>query len=291
MKIGLQIPNFTLPGGPASIAPTMAAIARAAEDAGFHSLWAMDHFFQIVYVGPPEQEMLEGYSLLNYWAAVTKTIKLGTMVTGVPYRYPGVLIKTVTSLDVLSGGRAYLGIGAAWFEGEAKALGIPFPPVATRFELLEETLQIAKQMWSDDNGPYHGKHNQLEQTLCSPQPLSRPHPPILVAGGGEKETLRLVAEYADACNVFGDPPAAAAKLAILRGHCDALGRDYDTIDRTTLGTVDLGPGKMTPSDVIALCKGLAEVGVTQALFNLPNVHEITPLEVFGREIIPEVAGF
>jgi F420-dependent oxidoreductase-like protein len=291
MKIGLQIPNFTLPGGPASIAATMTAIARAAEDAGFYSLWAMDHFFQIVYVGPPEQEMLEGYSLLNYWAAVTKTIKLGTMVTGVPYRYPGVLIKTVTTLDVLSGGRAYLGIGAAWFEGEAKALGIPFPPVATRFELLEEALQIAKQMWSDDDGPYHGKHNQLDRTLCSPQPLSRPHPPILVAGGGEKKTLRLVAQYADACNVFGEPAAAAAKLAILKGHCDALGRDYDTIDRTTLGTVHLAPGKMTPPDVIALCKGLAEVGVTQALFNLPNVHEIAPLEIFGREIIPEVAGF
>jgi F420-dependent oxidoreductase-like protein len=192
MKIGLQIPNFTLPGGPASIAATMTAIARAAEDAGFYSLWAMDHFFQIVYVGPPEQEMLEGYSLLNYWAAVTKTIKLGTMVTGVPYRYPGVLIKTVTTLDVLSGGRAYLGIGAAWFEGEAKALGIPFPPVATRFELLEEALQIAKQMWSDDDGPYHGKHNQLDRTLCSPQPLSRPHPPILVAGGGEKKTLQRI---------------------------------------------------------------------------------------------------
>jgi F420-dependent oxidoreductase-like protein len=291
MKIGLQIPNFTLPGGPASIAATMTAIARAAEDAGFYSLWAMDHFFQIVYVGPPDQEMLEGYSLLNYWAAVTKTIKLGTMVTGVPYRYPGVLIKTVTTLDVLSGGRAYLGIGAAWFEGEAKALGIPFPPVATRFELLEEALQIAKQMWSDDDGPYHGKHNQLDRTLCSPQPLSRPHPPILVAGGGEKKTLRLVAQYADACNVFGEPAAAAAKLAILKGHCDALGRDYDTIDRTTLGTVHLAPGKMTPPDVIALCKGLAEVGVTQALFNLPNVHEIAPLEIFGREIIPEVAGF
>jgi F420-dependent oxidoreductase-like protein len=291
MKIGLQVPNFTLPGGPAQIGPTMAEIARTADAVGFHSLWAMDHFFQIVYVGPPENEMLEGYSLLNFWAAITKTVKLGTMVTGVPYRYPGVLVKTVTSLDVLSGGRAYLGIGAAWFEQEAKSLGIPFPPVAVRFELLEEALQIAKQMWSDDNGPYVGKHNQLEQTLSSPQPLSRPYPPILVAGGGEKKTLRMVAQYADACNLFADPAVVSAKLAILKEHCDRLGRDYGSIEVTTLGTAHLAPGKMTPSDVIALCRSLADIGVHHALFNIPNVHEITPLEVFGKEIIPEVAGF
>ena len=291
MKIGLQLPNFTWPGGPAQIPGKLAEIAHVVEDAGFYSLWVMDHFFQISMIGPPEHEMLESYSTLGYLAALTKRVKLGTMVTGVIYRYPGILVKTVTTLDVLSSGRAYFAIGAAWNEREAKGLGTPFPPLGVRFELLEETLQIAKQMWSADNGPYHGKHNHLEETLCSPQPLSRPHPPILVGGGGEKKTLRLVAQYADACNLHGDPETVSAKLAILKQHCDALGRDYGSIEKTTLGTVDLQPGKMNADGVIAQCKLLAAVGVQHAIFNMPNVHEIRPLEVFGREIIPAVAGF
>jgi F420-dependent oxidoreductase-like protein len=291
MKIGLQIPNFTWPGGPANISATLTRIARAAEHAGFYSVWVMDHFFQISMIGPPENDMLEGYSTLGYLAAVTDSVKLGTLVTGVIYRYPGILVKTATTLDVLSGGRAYFAIGAAWNEKEAKGLGTPFPPLGVRFELLEEALQIAKQMWSANNGPYHGKHNQLEETLCSPQPLSRPHPPILVAGGGEKKTLRLVAQYADACNLFGPPETVRAKLAILRQHCDALGRDYDSIEKTTLGTVDLRPGKMGANDVIEHCRTLAAIGVHQAIFNIPNVQDITPLETFGRDIIPAVAGF
>jgi F420-dependent oxidoreductase-like protein len=290
MKIGLQIPNFTWPGGPAQISAKLAEIARAVDDVGFYSLWVMDHFFQIGMIGPPENDMLESYSTLGYLAALTKKVKLGTMVTGVIYRYPGILVKTATTLDVLSGGRAYFSIGAAWNEREAKGLGVPFPPLGVRFELLEETLQIAKQMWSPDNGPYHGKHNHLEETLCSPQPLSRPHPPILVAGGGEKKTLRMVAQYADACNLFGPPETVSAKLAILKQHCDALGRDYGSIEKTTLGTADVQPGKMTANDVIAQCKVLAAMGVQHAIFNIPNVHEIRPLEVFGREIIPAVAG-
>jgi F420-dependent oxidoreductase-like protein len=291
MKIGLQVPNFTWPGGPARIGGKLAEVARVVDDAGFYSLWVMDHFFQISMVGPPENDMLESYSTLGYLAALTKKVKLGTMVTGVIYRYPGILVKTATTLDVLSGGRAYFCIGAAWNEQEAKGLGAPFPPIAVRFELLEEALQIAKQMWSGNDGPYHGKHNHLEQTLCSPQPLSRPCPPILVAGGGEKKTLRLVAQYADACNLYGAPETVCAKLAILKQHCDALGRDYDSIEKTTLGTVELAPGKMNANDVIAQCRALASIGVQHAIFNLPNVHEITPLEVFGREIIPAVAGF
>jgi F420-dependent oxidoreductase-like protein len=291
MKIGLQIPNFTWPGGPAQIASTLAAIARAAEDAGFYSVWVMDHFFQISMIGPPELDMLEGYNALGYLAAVTSKVKLGTMVTGVIYRYPGILVKTVTTLDVLSGGRAYLGIGAAWNEAEARGLGTPFPPIGVRFELLEEALQIAKQMWSPNNGPYHGKHNQLSETLCVPQPLSRPHLPILIAGGGEKKTLRLVAQYADACNVYGPIETVRAKLAILKTHCDTLGRDYASIEKTTLGTVDLRPGKTSAAEVIAQCRALADAGVQHALFNLPNVHEIKPLEVFGKEIIPAVAAF
>jgi len=290
MKIGLQIPNFTWDTGPARIGGTLADIARAAEMAGFSSLWVMDHFFQIPPVGPAETDMLEGYSALSYLAAVTSKVKLGTMATGVVYRYPGILVKTVTTLDVLSGGRAYLGIGAAWFDREAKGLGVPFPPTSIRFHLLEEALQIAKQMWSDDNGAYRGEHYRLAETLCVPQPLSRPHPPILVAGSGEKKTLRLVAQYADACNLFGDATMVAPKLDVLKAHCDSLGRDYAEIEKTTLGTAHLAPGQMTAKEIVAHCKALAAIGVDHAIFNMPNVQDITPLEVFGREVIPEVAG-
>jgi len=290
MKIGLQIPNFTWPGGPREIPGKLEEIARVADAAGFYSLWVMDHFFQIRTIGPHEHEMLEGYSTLGYLAALTQRVKLGTMATGVIYRYPGILVKTATTLDVLSHGRAYFSIGAAWNEQEANGLGTPFPPIAVRFELLEEALQIAKQMWSANDGPYHGKHNHLEETLCSPQPLSRPHPPILVAGGGEKKTLRLVAQYADACNLYGPPDTVSAKLAILRQHCEALGRDYGAIEKTTLGTADLRPGKMKAKDVIVHCETLAAIGVPHVVFNMPNVHEIQPLEIFAREIIPAVAG-
>jgi F420-dependent oxidoreductase-like protein len=290
MKIGLQVPNFTWPGGPAQIAAKLAEIARAADDGGFHSLWVMDHFFQISMVGPHDHDMLESYTTLGFLAALTKKVKLGTMATGVIYRYPGILVKTATTLDVLSGGRAYFAIGAAWNEQEAKGLGAPFPPLRVRFEWLEEALQIAKQMWSANNGAYHGKHNHLEETLCSPQPLSRPHPSILIAGGGEKKTLRLVAQYADACNLYGPAETVSAKLAILKQHCSAIGRDYGSIEKTTLGTVDLAPGKMTAQEVIGLCRALAAIGVQHAIFNLPNVHEIKPLDVFSREIIPAVAG-
>jgi F420-dependent oxidoreductase-like protein len=290
MKIGLQVPNFTWPGGPGEIAGKLGEIARAADEGGFYSLWVMDHFFQISMIGPHEHDMLEGYNTLGFLAALTKKVKLGTMATGVIYRYPGILVKTVTTLDVLSGGRAYFAIGAAWNEQEAKGLGAPFPPLGVRFEWLEEALQIAKQMWSANNGAYHGKHYRLEETLCVPQPLSRPHPPILIAGGGEKKTLRMVAQYADACNLYGPPEAVSAKLAILKEHCSALGRDYKSIEKTTLGTVDLAPGKMSAQAVIGLCRALADIGVQHAIFNLPNVHEIKPLEVFAREIIPAVAA-
>ena len=298
MRIGLQVPNFTWPGGPPSIAPTLAEIARTADAAGFASLWVMDHFFQIgardrsMGLGPAEDDMLEGYSTLAYLAALTQRVQLGTLVTGVIYRYPGVLIKTVTTLDVLSGGRAYLGIGAGWFEREAKGLGVPFPPLAERFQRLEEALQIAHQMWSDNNGPYAGRHYQLAETLCHPQPLHKPHPPILIGGGGEQKTLRLVAQYADACNLFARMGADVlrGKLDVLQRHCETVGRDYGTIEKTTLDTAFLAPGGQSAADVIAQCEALAALGVQHAIFNMPNVHEITPLETFGREIIPAVAG-
>jgi F420-dependent oxidoreductase-like protein len=297
MKIGLQIPNFTYPSGPKELSTKLAEIARTAEDAGFASIWVMDHFFQIggrdrsMGVGPAEDEMLEGYSTLSYLAGITKKVKLGTLVTGVVYRHPGILIKTVTTLDVLSGGRAYLGIGAAWNEREARGLGVPFPPVKERFEQLEETLQIAKQMWSENNGPYHGKHFHLAETLCNPQPLSEPHPPILIGGTGEKKTLRLVAKYADACNFFArmGVESVRSKLDVLKQHCEKVGRNYSDIEKTTLSTVHLASDKMNTKDVIEECRALAGIGIQHAIFNMPNVHEIRPLEIFGREIIPALA--
>lgn len=298
MKIGLQIPNFTWPGGSTGIASRLAEIARTADEAGFASLWVMDHFFQIGSadrargLGPAEDEMLESYSTLAYLAGLTKKVKLGTLVTGVIYRYPGLLVKTVTTLDVLSGGRAYLGIGAAWNQREALGLGVPFPPIAERFKRLEEALQIAKQMWSDENGPYHGEYYQLAETLNSPQPLSKPHPPILIGGGGEQKTLRLVAQSADACNLFAQmgTETVRAKLEVLKRHCDTVGRDYAEIEKTTLGSVHLGPGQLGAVDVIAQCRTLAKIGVQHAIFNMPNVHELKPLEIFGQEIIPAVAA-
>ncbi len=297
MKIGIQIPNFTFPDGILALGGTLANIARSAEEAGFASIWVMDHFFQIGgpnrsgFLGPAEDYMLEGYATLSYLAGITKKVKLGTMVTGVVYRYPGILIKTVTTLDVLSGGRAYLGIGAAWNEREARGLGVPFPPLKERFARLEEALQIAGQMWSDNNGPYNGKYFQLTETLCSPQPLTRPHPPILIGGMGEKKTLRLVAKYANACNFFGGAGIETLrhKLEILKQHCNSLGRDYAEIEKTTLNTAYLAPGQMSTADVIQQCREQAAAGVQHAIFNMPNIHEIKPLETFGREIIPAVA--
>ncbi len=299
MKIGLQIPNFTWPGGPKEIRGKLAEIARTADEAGFSSLWVMDHFFQIGQadrsnpsrLGPQEDEMLESYSALSYMAGFTQNVTLGTMVTGVVYRYPGILIKTVTTLDVLSGGRAYLGIGAAWNEREARGLGVPFPPPGERLERLEETLQIALQMWSDDNRPYDGKYYHLAETLCSPQPLSKPHPPILIGGMGEKKTLRLVAQYADACNIFLSMGLETVhnKLDVLKKHCETVGRDYAEIEKSTLGTVHLARGEMSAADVIQQCRDLAGMGIQHAIFNMPNTHEITPLEIFAREIIPAAA--
>jgi F420-dependent oxidoreductase-like protein len=291
MRIGLQVPSFTWPGGTAEIGARLADIGRTADDAGFYSLWVMDHFFQIGMVGPPEHAMLEGYSALSYLAGVTKHVKLGTLVTGVHYRHPGLLMKTVTTLDVLSGGRAYLGIGAGWNEQESRGLGVPFPPLKERFERLEEALQIAHQMWKGDRSAFNGAHYQLTDPLNSPQPLAQPHPPIMIGGGGEQKTLRLVAQYADACNLFarmGDD-VLRTKLDVLRGHCETLGRDYNAIERTALNTVNLAPAGTSAADVIAECKSLAALGIQHVIFNMPNVHDLTPLETFGREIIPAVA--
>jgi F420-dependent oxidoreductase-like protein len=293
MKLGLQIPSFTWPGGAERIAPTLEKISKAAEDAGFASLWVMDHFFQIEMVGKPEEPMLEGYSALNFLAAVTRRVRLGTLVTGVIYRYPAILVKTVTTLDVLSGGRAYFGVGAAWYEREALGLGVPFPPLRERFERLEETVQIALQMWSGKAEPFQGKHYRLEEPMGSPQPLSRPHPPIMIGGSGEKRTLPLVAKYADACNLyaFEDPAAVRGKLEVLRRHCDAIGRSYDEIERTAIGAINLGAGGVSAREAIAHCRQLAQAGIQHFIVSMPGDYQITPIEKMGKEVIPEIAGF
>lgn len=291
MRIGLQIPRFTWPGGTAQIAPTLARIVQTADDGGFASLWLMDHFFQIRGVGAYTEPMLEGYAGLSYIAALTKRARLGTLVTGVIYRYPVLLVKTATTLDVLSGGRAYLGIGAAWNEQESKALGVPFPPVAERFERLEEALQIAHQMWSSNNGPFNGKHYQLGETLCEPMPLSQPHPPILIGGMGEKKTLRLVAQYADACNLFYQygRDEIVRRLDTLKRHCDDVGRDYAEIERTSYNVVPAGP--VDVAGIVATLRDQAALGFQQAIFSMAEVETIAPLETFAREIIPAVAEF
>lgn len=285
IKIGLQVNRFLYAGGDAAIASSVATAARQAEEVGLASLWVMDHFFQIPPNGAAEQPLLEGYSTLSFIAGQTERIKLGTMVTGVTYRNPGILVKTATTLDVLSGGRAYLGIGAGWFEREHVGLGVPFPPVKERFERLEETLQIAHQMWSGEVKPFEGRHYQLAETLCQPLPLSKPHPPILVGGGGEQKTLRFVARYADACNLFSrDLDAVRAKFDVLRGHCETEGRPYDAIEKTTLGvvpgvTVVDGSVSYNREQAAAFLTQLGELGVDQHLTSfadpsLPAVGEI-----------------
>ncbi|HEY7163374.1 MAG TPA: LLM class F420-dependent oxidoreductase [Candidatus Binatia bacterium] len=288
MKLGLQIPSFTWPGGSNETAPKLALIARAAEDAGFESLWVMDHFFQIPMVGAAEEPMLEGYSVLNFLAALTERVQLGTLVTGVIYRYPAILIKTVTTLDVLSEGRAYFGIGAGWYEREARGLGVPFPPLKERFELLEETLQIAQQMWSGKVAPFEGKHFRVAETLCQPQPITKPHPPIMIGGSGEKKTLRLVAQYGDACNLyaFEETDAIRKKLEVLRRHCDDVGRNYEEIERTGIAAFDLRSGATSTQSAIAFCRNVAAAGIQHLIVSFAGVDEIRPIETAAKEIIP-----
>jgi F420-dependent oxidoreductase-like protein len=285
MKIGLQIPDFSTPRGPQRLGAELANVARVADDAGFEYIAVMDHFFQIPVVGPAEKEMLEGYTTLGYLAACTSRATLVTLVTGTVYREPGVLAKIVTTLDVLSNGRAWLGIGAAWNGEESRGLGIPFPPVAERFERLEETLQICLQMWRGDESPYRGKHYQLERPLNSPQSLTRPHPPIMIGGGGEKKTLRLVAQYADACNLFAGRDEAH-KLEVLRQHCDTVGRDYDTIFKTAYYAFDTSKGA---GQIVDELGALAELGFDAAMGSVSGVWDVTPVEFIGSEVIPVAA--
>ncbi len=270
MQLAVHVVRFDWPGGPEAIASGLADVADAAEQAELDALSVMDHYFQIQHAGAAEDPMLEGYTTLGFLAAHTRRLRLGLLVTGVTYRHPGLLAKVVTTLDVLSRGRAELGIGAAWYEREHLGLGVRFPPVAERFERLEETLRICRQMWSDDNGPFEGRHYRLAETLCSPPPLSRPHPRILIGGSGERKTLRLVAQYADACNLFAQSPQEVEhKLDVLRRHCDDVGRDYDDITRTILYV----GGALDGGDVAAFSREMsayAKIGVTE-------VHVMPPV--------------
>jgi F420-dependent oxidoreductase-like protein len=297
MKLGLQIPSFTWPGGEAAIAETFARVVRTADDVGFDSIWVMDHFFQIRGVGAADEPMLEGYTALAYAAALTKRARLGLMVGGIHYREPALWVKSITALDVLSGGRAWFGIGAGWNEEESRGLGFPFPTLRERFERLEDTLRYAHAMWSDKHGseaPFEGTHVHARRLLNSPQAPSRPHPPILIGGGGERKTLRLVAQYADACNVFGGPDQLRHKFAVLREHCEIVGRDYDTIEKTNLNSFDIsasgGERATTPTEMVDRLGAWAEAGSQHAIFSLRRVDEVAKLELIGRDVIPHARG-
>lgn len=296
MHIGLQIPSFKYPGGTAAIRPTLMNAARTAEDAGFYSLWVMDHFYQIqgLFGETYQDPMLEGYTTLGFLAGVTEKMYLGTMVTGVIYRHPSVLLKTVSTLDIVSGGRAYFGVGAAWYEGEAQGFGIPYPSTSERFEQLEETLQMSRQLWGKDvESRFEGKHFNAPKMVNNPAPVSQPRPKLLIGGTGPTKTLRMVAQYADACNIFegrGHDQIVEA-LNTLRGHCERLGRSYEDIEKTSLGTVMLADGHDTVQGIIERCRKLADMGFTHAIFNMTNLYEIKPLEIFGKEIIPVVKAF
>ncbi|SED29022.1 LLM class F420-dependent oxidoreductase [Rhodococcus koreensis] len=290
MELGLHIADFTFPAGPSNLSDDLRRIAVTAEDAGFSKLSVMDHLWQIEPVGPIDTEMLEAYTTLGFLAAVTEKVDLLAWVTATVYREPGLLAKAVSTLDVLSKGRAYLGIGAAWNEDESVGLGLHFPPTAERFERLEETLQICLQMWSDNDGPFEGKHYQLGRTMNVPQPLRRPHPPILIGGGGEKKTLRMVAQYAQACNLFGGPEVAH-KLDVLREHCSALGTDYDAIEKTVMFPLDPGADGQNVDTLLGQLEDLSKLGITHVHGWVPQVASITPLEILGDRVVPVIADW
>jgi F420-dependent oxidoreductase-like protein len=292
MRLGVHVVAFGVPGGPAALGGTLAEVGRACDEAGVDVLSLMDHHFQLEFLGDATQPMLEGYTTLGFLAAHTSTVELQLLMTGVTYRHPGILAKTVATLDVLSGGRAALGIGAAWYEREHRGLGVPFPPLAERFERLEETLRIVRQMWSEDDGPFHGKHFELAETICSPQPV---HPvPVMVGGGGERKTLRLVAKYADACNVFagrGSPPEQVAhKFDVLRDWCEREGRRYDDILRTVLWNGPIGQDAAGGAAFVEEMRALADVGVQEVhVMPLPPTSSADPVGFvrgLGEHVVP-----
>lgn len=288
MRFGFHFLDFTLPGYPQTLAGHLTRTAQAAEQAGASWLTVMDHFFQMEQFQTAHDPMLEGWTTLGYLAAKTERVKLGTVVTGVTYRHPGLLVKIANTLDVLSEGRAFFGIGAAWYEREHLALGVPYPPMAERFERLEETLQIALQMWSENEGPYDGTHYHLAETINVPGPVQKPHPPIVIGGGGEKKTLRLVAKYADACNLnVTEPDQVAHKLQVLREHCDAEGRDYATIEKTCQGGA--ANPVADPDGFLRYAEQLAALGIEHIHLRTQTDDPAGYVSRFGETVAPRLA--
>jgi F420-dependent oxidoreductase-like protein len=294
MRLGLQLPSFSYPGGTVELRSHLAEIAQAAEASGFASLWVMDHLFQLpedTGWGGPDEPMLEAYSTLGFLAGVTSRIRLGALVGCAVFREPGLLLKTATTVDVLSGGRLTFGIGAGWYEREARGLGIPWPDRRERFARLEETLRLAHQVWADDRSRFEGRFMTLDEPIIRPMPLSHPHPPIMVGGNGPRRTLRLVARYGDSCNFLVlEPDDIRARLRLLREHCDAIDRDLGEIEITALDEVDLRPGRMTPPEVLARARAQADAGVQHLIVNMPDAWDVRHLEVIGREVIPELGS-
>ena len=295
MKFGLQISSFTWPGGPAQLAPTLARVVRAADDAGFDSIWVMDHFFQIRVVGRPEEPMLDGMTALGYMAAHSDRARIGLMVGGIHYRQPALWIKATTTLDVLTGGRAWFGIGAAWNQEESAALGFTFPSLGTRFEMLEDTLRMAHAMWAGERGTeedFKGSHIRATRLLNSPQALSRPRIPIMIGGGGERKTLRLVAKYGDACNVFGGPEKLHHKFSVLKRHCEDLGRPYGDIERSTLQNVNVdadgAKGAESPGQVTDRFAELGDAGAQSIVFSVRDVWQTDKLDLLGRTVLADL---
>ncbi len=312
VRLGLQIPNFDLPGvAPEQLLDRLTAIAGAAEDAGFDSVFVMDHLHQIPGVGPPENRMLEGNTVLAALAGRTRRVNLGLMVAGVTYRNPALLAKITTTIDLLSGGRAILGIGGAWYEEEHRAYGFDFPPVGERLARLGEALQIARAMFTQEQSTFEGRYYRVEGVMNNPRPI-RGDIPILVGGSGERKTLKLVAQYADACNIFGDPDRVRHLLGVLDAHCADVGRDPAEITKTRLGTLVVAPTheqaeallatwpdrvnipeerrRMVmnlgdPDEVGEQIQALVAAGLDGFIFNMPNPNDLEAVAFAGETVL------
>ena len=325
MQFGLQHPNFNFDydsknssnnaDTTSQIADSLKNLITKAENSGFDSFWVMDHFHQIQFVGKPKDPMLEGWTVISMLAGITTKIKLGTLVTGIIYRYPSVLAKIAATLDVLSQGRLFMGIGAAWNEQESLAYGINFPSNQERLHRLEEAIQIIRKMWTEEPyASFNGKYYQIINAYCNPKPIQKPSPPILVGGSGERKTLKIVAKYADACNLFGSPEYIKKKLDILKEHCKSVGRDYDSILKTKLSTIVLDDdGEMvktrvketfrgvsedqikefviygTPEEVLKQIEALQQVGIQYLIVNLEPSKELEALDAFANKIIAKIS--